>query len=152
MKHVYFWIATFLGIGKIPFAPGTWASLAAVPLFYPLVDYPLIHAATLVVVYFLGVYTTGRYAQSIGETDPPSAVMDEVLGMGMAMLAIPRQWHFVVMAIILFRLFDIWKPYPIRRLEKLPWGWGIMTDDLVAGLYALAWVHIGRFLVGLINS
>ena len=147
MKHFHFWIATFLGIGKIPFAPGTWASLAAVPLFYFLIDNPVIHLGTLVVVYFLGVYTTGEYAKNIGQVDPSSAVMDEVLGMGVAMWAIPRQWPFVIMAIILFRLFDIWKPYPIQRIEKLPGGWGIMTDDLVAGLYALAWVKIGEFLV-----
>jgi phosphatidylglycerophosphatase A len=151
MKHFHFWVATFLGIGKIPFAPGTWASLAAAPLFYPLIDYPLVHLVTLVVVYFLGVYTTGEYAKNIGEVDPSSAVMDEVLGMGVAMVAIPRQWPFVIMAIILFRLFDIWKPFPIRRIEKLPGGWGIMTDDLVAGLYALAWVNIGRILVDYIK-
>jgi phosphatidylglycerophosphatase A len=164
MKHFHFWIATFLGIGKIPFAPGTWASLVAVPLFFHLIDYPLIHVGTLVVVYFLGVYTTGQYAKNIGETDPRSAVMDEVLGMGVAMLVIPRDGPFlfdihfsllnvyVIMAIVLFRLFDIWKPPPIRRIEKLPGGWGIMTDDLVAGLYALVWVHIGYILVGFINQ
>jgi len=151
VKHFHFWVATFLGIGKIPFAPGTWASLAAAPLFYPLIDSPLIHLATLVVVYFLGVYSTGEYAKAIGDVDPSSAVMDEVLGMGVAMLAIPHQWPFVIMAIVLFRLFDIWKPYPIHRVEKLPGGWGIMTDDLVAGLYALAWVQIGRMLVDYIK-
>lgn len=151
MKHFNFWIATFLGIGKIPFAPGTWASLAAAPLFYPLLEYPLIHLATLVAVYFLGVYSSGEYAKNIGQVDPSSAVIDEVLGMGVAMLAIPRQWPFILMAIVLFRLFDIWKPYPIRRIEKLPGGWGIMTDDLVAGLYALAWVNIGRILVDFIK-
>ena len=151
MKHFHFWVATFLGIGKIPFAPGTWASLAAAPLFYPLIDSPLVHLGTLVAVYFLGVYATGEYAKNIGEVDPSSAVMDEVLGMGVAMWAIPRQWPFAVMAFILFRLFDIWKPYPIHRVEKLPGGWGIMTDDLVAGLYALAWVHIGRIVVDYIK-
>lgn len=154
MKHVHFWIATFLGIGKIPFAPGTWASLAAAPLFYTIIDNRLLHLATLVVVYFLGVYATGEYAKNIGQMDPSSAVMDEVLGMGVAMLGMsrggPSLFHinvYVIMAFILFRLFDIWKPYPIRRIEKLPGGWGIMTDDLVAGLYALVWVQIGKFLV-----
>lgn len=151
MKHFHFWIATFLGIGKIPLAPGTWASLAAAPLFYTLIDYPLIHLGTLVAVYFLGVYATGAYAKEIGDADPSSAVMDEVLGMGVAMWAIPRQWPFVLMAFILFRLFDIWKPYPIHRVEKLPGGWGVMTDDLVAGIYALAWVHIGRIVVDYIK-
>lgn len=151
MKQLNFLAATFFGIGKIPFAPGTWASLAAAPLFYFLLPVPLVHAVVLVAVYFLGVYTSGQYARSIGETDPSSAVIDEVLGMGLAMFLIPKQWPFVVMAFLLFRIFDIWKPYPIRRLEKLPWGWGIMTDDLVAGLYALAWVHIGRVLVDYIK-
>lgn len=152
MKHFHFWIATFFGIGKIPFAPGTWASLVAAPLFYPLIERPILHAAILVVVYFLGVYTSGKYAKSLGETDPSSAVIDEVLGMGVAMLIIPKELPFVIMAIILFRLFDIWKPPPIRRIEKLPGGWGIMTDDLVAGFYALVWVHIGHILVGFINQ
>lgn len=151
MKQLHFLAATFFGIGKIPFAPGTWASLAAAPLFYFLLPTPLLHAAVLVGVYFLGVYTSGQYARNIGETDPSSAVIDEVLGMGVAMFLIPRQWPFVVMAFFLFRIFDIWKPYPIRRIEKLPWGWGIMSDDLVAGFYALAWVHIGRILVDYIK-
>lgn len=153
MKHFNFWIATFLGIGKIPLAPGTWASLAAAPLFYFfLIDNIYYHFGALVVIYFLGVYATGAYAKDIGDVDPSSAVMDEVLGMGVAMWAIPpHQWSFAIMAFILFRLFDIWKPYPIHRLEKLPGGWGIMTDDLVAGLYALAWVHIGRIVVDYIK-
>lgn len=147
MKYFYFWIATFLGIGKMPFAPGTWASLAAAPLFYPLIDYPVTHGATLVAIYFLGVYACTQYAKSLDEVDPSSAVIDEVLGMGVAMLAIPKQWPFVIMAIVLFRVFDIWKPYPIRRIEKLPWGWGIMTDDLMAGVYARVWIQIGIWAV-----
>ena len=153
MKTVNFMVATFFGIGKIPFAPGTWASLAAAPFFYFLLPTPLIHALVLIAVYFVGVYSSGQYARSLGETDPSSAVIDEVLGMGVAMFLIPppQQTPFVIMAFILFRIFDIWKPYPIRRIEKLPWGWGIMTDDLAAGLYALAWVHIGRVLVDYIK-
>jgi phosphatidylglycerophosphatase A len=143
MKHFHFWIATFLGVGKMPFAPGTWASLVAAPIFYPLIEYPVAHAGILVAVYFLGVYACTQYAKNLGEVDPSSAVIDEVLGMGIAMLAIPKQWPFVVMALVLFRVFDIWKPYPIRRIEKLPGGWGIMTDDLVAGIYARVWIQIG---------
>ena len=85
-----------------------------------------------------------------GEKDPSSAVIDEVAGMGIAMLAIPNQWPFVIMAIILFRLFDIWKPYPIRELEKLPGGWGIMTDDLLAGVYANVWIQIGVWSVSML--
>jgi phosphatidylglycerophosphatase A len=145
-------IATFFGIGKIPWAPGTWASIAAVPCFYFLIDKPLIHFGVLVVVYFLGVYTSTKMEKEIGEIDPSSAVIDEVLGMGVAMLITPNvvgipRWPFVLMALILFRIFDIWKPYPIRKFEKLPGGWGIMTDDLAAGVYARVWLQIGAWIV-----
>jgi phosphatidylglycerophosphatase A len=150
MKSPNWWISTFFGIGKIPGAPGTWASIAAVPCFYPLLGKPLQLAAVLVGVYFLGVYTSTQMEKEVGEKDPSSAVIDEVLGMGVAMVAIPRQWPFVVMAFVLFRLFDIWKPFPLRRLEKLPGGWGIMTDDLVAGIYANIWIQIGAWVVRLL--
>jgi phosphatidylglycerophosphatase A len=147
MKYFYFLIATFFGIGKLPYAPGTWASVAAAPLFYPLIDYPAAQACVLAVIFFLGVFACTQYEKNIGEIDPSSAVIDEVLGMGVAMLAIPKQWPFAVMALILFRVFDIWKPYPIHRIEKLPGGWGIMTDDLVAGIYARVWIQIGIWVV-----
>lgn len=147
MRNINFLIATFFGIGKIPFAPGTWASLAAAPLFWLLVDRPLVLAGVLVAIYFGGVYFAGEYEKQIGEKDPSSAVIDEVLGVGVAMVGIPKQLPFVIMAVILFRLFDIWKPYPIHRLEKLPKGWGIMSDDLLAGIYANAWIQVGVFVV-----
>jgi phosphatidylglycerophosphatase A len=147
VKILNFLIATFFGIGKIPGAPGTWASLAAAPCFYLLIDRPVLHAAVLVGVYFLGVYSSGQLEKQMREKDPSCAVIDEVLGMGVAMILIPKDWPFIVSAILLFRLFDIWKPYPIQRLEKLPGGWGIMTDDLMAGIYALAWVQTGAFIV-----
>jgi phosphatidylglycerophosphatase A len=122
------------------------------------VDIPLIQIGTLILIYFLGVHASGQYAKNIGEVDPSSAVIDEVLGMGVAMLAIPRGGPFlfginiyVIVALILFRIFDIWKPYPIRRIEKLPGGWGIMTDDLMAGLYALWLIIVGKILVDFIK-
>lgn len=147
MKILNFFIATFFGVGKIPWAPGTWASIAAVPCFYFVMERPLFHAGLLVGVYFLGVYTSGRLEAQMGEKDPSCAVIDEVLGMGIAMFLIPKQGPYIIMALILFRLFDIWKPYPIRKLEKLPGGWGIMTDDLVAGLYAFFFVHAGNWFI-----
>ncbi len=157
LKHFYFLIATFLGIGKLPLAPGTWASLVAAPFFYPLIDFPATQAEILVVIYFVGVFACTRYAKDMGQVDPSSAVIDEVLGMGIAMMAIPSnkglfyKLAFVVVAIILFRLFDIWKPYPIRKIEKLPGGWGIMTDDLVAGVYARVWIQVGIWVVNLLQ-
>jgi len=148
MRNVNFLIATFFGIGKMPVAPGTWASVAAAPLFWLLMDQPLwVFGLVLVVVYFVGVYTSSQYEKQIGQKDPSSAVIDEVLGVGVAMFNIPHQWPYAVMAVILFRIFDIWKPYPIRRLEQLPAGWGIMTDDLLAGVYAWVWIQVGAFVV-----
>ena len=147
MKYFYFWIATFLGVGKLPKAPGTWASLVAALFFYPLIEYPETLGAVLVGIFFIGVLACDRYAKELKDPDPSSAVIDEVLGMGIALLGIPSDWPYVVMAIVLFRLFDIWKPFPIRRLEKLPWGWGIMVDDLMAGLYARLWLQIGIWTI-----
>ena len=122
MRTINFLIATFFGVGKIPWAPGTWASIAAIPCFYWVMERPLLHAGALVGTYFLGVYTSGRLEAQMGEKDPSCAVIDEVLGMGVAMFLIPPKGPFIIMALILFRLFDIWKPYPIRKLEKLPGG------------------------------
>ena len=147
MKFIHLAWATFFGAGKIPGAPGTWGSLAAAPLFYFLIGTPLVHLGVLVIVYFTGVYAATRVEKDYGEKDPSCVVIDEVLGMGVAMFLIPGQWPFALMALILFRIFDIGKPYPIRKLEKLPGGWGIMTDDLLAGIYANIWVQIGAFLV-----
>ncbi len=153
MKSISTWVATFFGVGKIPLAPGTWASLVATFLFYPLLDlrWPY-YGAILLFVFFAGAFAGTQYARRLGEVDPSSAVIDEVLGMGVAMFGLSKAHvEYCVMAFILFRLFDIWKPYPIRRVEKLPGGWGIMTDDLVAGLYALAWINIGKILVDYIK-
>ncbi|HVZ81174.1 MAG TPA: phosphatidylglycerophosphatase A [bacterium] len=147
MNYLYFWIATFLGVGKLPKAPGTWASLVAAILFYPLIETPWVLGGLLAGIFFVGVLACDGYSKGLKDPDPSSAVIDEVLGMGIAMLAIPKAWPYVVMAFILFRLFDIWKPFPIRRLEKLPGGWGIMADDLMAGLYARLWVQIGLWTI-----
>lgn len=136
-----------MGVGKLPKAPGTWASLVAAILFYPLIEFPFVLGALLVGIFFIGVIACDQYSKSLKDPDPSSAVIDEVLGMGIALLAIPRDWPFVVMAFILFRLFDIWKPFPIQRLEKLPGGWGIMVDDLMAGIYARIWIQIGIWVI-----
>ncbi len=94
-----------------------------------------------------GVAASGKTEKDLKVKDPSCVVIDEVLGMGVSLLWVPREWPYIVMAVILFRIFDIWKPYPIQRLEKLPGGWGIMLDDLLGGIYANVWVQIGVFLV-----
>ncbi len=139
--------ATFFGVGKLPLAPGTWASAVAVPLFWFLMPTPIFHALVLALLMGFGVPVCTRAEKVAGERDPGSVVLDEVLGMGVALWAVPREPHFILMAFILFRLFDIWKPYPIRKLQDLPGGWGIMVDDLLAGIYANGLIKVGVFVV-----
>lgn len=121
--------------------------MAAVPFIYIFMDRPLLLLAILGGVLLAGVAASGKTEKDLKVKDPSCVVIDEVLGMGVSLLWVPREWPYIVMAVILFRIFDIWKPYPIQRLEKLPGGWGIMLDDLLGGIYANVWVQIGVFLV-----
>lgn len=147
IKKISLFISTFCFVGLLPKAPGTWGSLAAVPFIYLLMDRPLVLLAVLGGVLLAGVAASGKTEKDLKVKDPSCVVIDEVLGMGVSLLWVPREWPYIVMAVILFRIFDIWKPYPIQRLEKLPGGWGIMLDDLLGGIYANVWVQIGVFLV-----
>ena len=140
-------LALFFGVGRLPWAPGTWASAAALPLFWMLMDRPWVHAGALILLMAVGIPACTVAEKLEGERDPNSVVLDEVVGMGTALLFLPKDPSLVVMAFILFRLFDIWKPWPIRRLQDLPGGWGIMVDDVLAGLYACAWLHAGSALI-----
>jgi phosphatidylglycerophosphatase A len=99
---------------------------------------PLIAAISATVVTLIGIPAATRVARALGRKDPSQVVIDEVAGQLIAFLYVPLTWHNVVAALILFRAFDITKPFPIRRLEHLPEGTGIMLDDVGAGLYALA--------------
>ncbi len=187
-------IATALGVGYIPKAPGTFGSLVGIAvailthpvsliviigllLFHDIrlgIDVPMFrgHSApvlllipslvALLVVGFIGVWSSSRAAAYAGLKDPQYVVIDEVSGMqltlmlaimpvGLPMGLMPADeatvfglysafsllnWKYLLLGFILFRVFDIWKPWPIRRLEKLPGGWGIMADDWMAGIYA----------------
>jgi phosphatidylglycerophosphatase A len=147
VKSISYFISTFCFVGLLPKAPGTWASIAAAPLFYLIMDRPILMVEVLVGVLLVGVVTGGITEKQLDTKDPSIVVIDEVLGVGVAMLWIPKEWPFALMAVILFRIFDIWKPYPLRHLERLPGGWGIMLDDLGAGIYAWIWLQIGIWLI-----
>jgi len=187
-------IATALGVGYIPKAPGTFGSLVGIAvaiLTHPVslfvimwllffggtglgIDLPMLrgHSApvlllvpslvALLVVGLVGVWSSSRVGNYAGLKDPQYVVIDEVSGMHLTLilaivpLGLPTQllpadeasvfalysalsllnWKYLLLGFILFRVFDIWKPWPIRRLEKLPGGWGIMADDWMAGIYA----------------
>lgn len=135
-------LATCFGIGWLPFAPGTIASAAALPLGWLLIilGWPAIVAgAALASV--SGIWACGVHAHKVGLYDPSECVLDEVAGQWIALIPIALMghggdWRPYGLAFLLFRLFDIWKPWPISAAEKLPGGFGVMMDDVGAGLAA----------------
>ncbi len=138
-------IATFLGVGFGKPGPGTWGSVAAFLLWAAetFLRHPSPHAmfiGLLVWITFaigLGVPASTVVARESGRKDPQFVVIDEVAGVWITLLFCPPDWIHGILCLILFRLFDITKPFPVRQLEQLPEGWGIVFDDVAAGLYAL---------------
>ena len=140
-----FAVATFFGAGRLKPAPGTWASMAAVLLwalaawtFHP-APHPLLFILLggIALALVFGVPAATIAERESGRHDPQFIVVDEVAGQWIALLACPFDWRYALIALLLFRLFDIFKPFPARQLERLPAGWGIVFDDVAAGLYAL---------------
>ena len=141
-------VATFFGVGRLKPGPGTWGSLATL-LLWALASSRIPPAsrawATLVAaaaVTIIGIPAATRVARAHGSKDPQFVVIDEVAGQLVALIAVPLAWKTFLAGFILFRTFDMWKPFPIRRLERLPEGTGIVVDDLGAGIYALAVMHL----------
>ena len=158
-------ITTF-GVGYLPLAPGTWGSMVGVLVYLatrrtveffagnvsahnPLFD--AYNAATTALLYvlfflfcFLGLWASGRSCELFGDKDPSRAVVDEVIGQLVTFFFVPFgiSWPFILSGFILFRIFDIWKPYPIDELQNLPGGLGICADDFLAGIYAGACLAI----------
>jgi len=138
-------IATFFGAGFGKPGPGTWGSVAAVLLWagYGWAIHPtpqmllMVLLAGIVVSLLLGIPASTIVARESGRKDPQFVVVDEVSGQWITLLFCPLDWRHGLLALVLFRLFDIAKPFPVHKLESLPEGWGIVLDDVGAGLYAL---------------
>jgi phosphatidylglycerophosphatase A len=146
-KTLWAWaVGTFFGAGLLQPGPGTYGSIAAVLLWYAAAH--ILHptpaalaigtALTAIVATLVGIPAATLVAHESGREDPGHVVIDEVAGQLIALIAIPADWRHAALSLLLFRLFDIFKPPPIRRLERLPSGTGIMLDDVAAGLFALA--------------
>lgn len=149
---------TTLGVGYIPGAPGTYASVIGVLIYLgiyswwdsleftshllaPRFTMPFVWAilfAGLLIFCLIGIWASGRAIPLLGNDDPPEAVVDEVMGQLITLVFIPfgASWSFILAGFLLFRFFDIWKPYPIDDLQGLSGGLGICADDIVAGVYA----------------
>jgi phosphatidylglycerophosphatase A len=137
-------LATGLGAGYSPVAPGTAGSAVGVLLFWPLAGRPAAEQAVAVAVLFLvGAAAATRVARRAGRKDPGLVVVDEVVGVWTTLAFLPLTWTTAVAGFLVFRLMDILKPYPARDLERLPGGWGIMADDLMAGVYANLLLRVG---------
>ena len=155
-KTLWAWaVATFFGAGLGKPGPGTWGSVAAMLLWvaFAFTQHPapttlLIALITgIILSIFLGVPAATIAARESGRHDPGFVVIDEVAGQWIALLGSPADWRHGLIALVLFRLFDIIKPFPVRQLERLPEGWGIVFDDVAAGLYAWGVAAILRFWI-----
>lgn len=141
-------IATFFGVGWLKPGPGTWGSLATLLLWWLLTQFirpqfqPAAAITLALAAVLLGIPAATRMATAYGAKDPQFVVIDEVAGQLITLIAAPISWKSLLLAFILFRGFDILKPPPIRQLERLPQGTGIVLDDVAAGLFALAVMQV----------
>jgi len=150
-KRVSLLVSSVFYIGLIPGAPGTYASLATAAVYYWIYQtfqhiVPDLHLSAVCLIAAAGVFASAETSRNYGDPDPRVVVIDEVAGQLLAYLFLPVSAINVALGFLLFRAFDIWKPQPIRRLERLPGGVGIMADDLLAGIYANVLLQLGNWL------
>jgi phosphatidylglycerophosphatase A len=151
VKRLSIWIATWFGCGYFPYGPGTVGSLAALVVAGALWRYIDDSRLLLLILILLftgpAVWASTRTARAFEKKDPGMVVVDEVLGQWVTLLgALHPTPGTLLVGFLLFRVFDIWKPPPVRQLEKLPEGLGIVADDIAAGIYAALILYIGGFL------
>jgi phosphatidylglycerophosphatase A len=141
-------VATFFGVGHLKPGPGTWGSLVTVLLWalassrIPAQDRAWATVLAALVITLVGIPAATKVSRASGVKDPQFVVIDEVAGQLIALIAVPLAWKTFLVGFILFRVFDMWKPFPIGQLERLPEGAGIVVDDLGAGVYALVLMHL----------
>ena len=142
-------IATVFGVGYCPLAPGTAATAVGVAIAYLLGDNLVIFTVVLLVLLLLGVVTSGLVERQLKQKDPGIVVIDEVAGVMIALWGLPLTWSVMICGFFLFRAFDMFKIYPINKLEAKGGGWGIMLDDCMAGVYTNIILRIALRCAGL---
>jgi len=137
-KNPVHWLAFGFGSGAAPVAPGTFGTLAAIPIYLLMRDLPpLIYVLAVLAFFISGVWLCGRTSHDIGVEDHGGIVWDEFAGYLVTMIAAPPGWLWIAVGFVLFRIFDILKPWPIRWIDRqVHGGFGIMLDDLLAGVFA----------------
>ncbi|MGC3980692.1 MAG: phosphatidylglycerophosphatase A [Steroidobacteraceae bacterium] len=136
-------LAFGFGSGLSGKAPGTMGTLAALPLVFALMHASLVvYLCCVIMLCALGIYICGESARRLSTHDHPGIVLDEFAGMAITMIAVPLQWQWLLLGFLLFRFFDIVKPWPIREADhRLSGGFGIMLDDIIAGIFSCLLLH-----------
>ncbi len=145
-------LGTGLYIGLIPGAPGTYASVVTALVYYAVFRashriLPELHLSALGVITVVGVLASAEVSRIKGDEDPSIVVIDEVAGQLLTFLFLPVHFWNLFLGTLFFRIFDIWKPFPVRQMEDIKNGVGIMADDLMAGVYANLLLHLVNWLL-----
>ena len=141
-------LATGFGAGLSPVMPGTAGTLVGVLLCLAFLPLHWVFRFIFVVVFVgVAVYVSGRAEEIYGKKDDQRIVIDEIAGFLLAMLPVAINFLNLALAFVLFRIFDIWKPYPLRKFQEFPGGWGVVVDDIGAGIYAAAILILFNFFV-----
>ncbi len=143
LSRFFLLLATGLGVGYSPIAPGTLGTLLAIPVYYFLSNIASpIYEVTLIGFFFLSVWISENAETFFGKKDDRRIVIDEIMGFLITMLWVPKTVRFIIIGFFLFRFFDILKPFPIRHLERrLKGGFGVVLDDVMAGVYTSIILH-----------
>ena len=147
-KNFSKFIATFAGVGLFPIAPGTIGSIAGLGVLWAISiassdSYQVILQLLFLIVFIpIGVIASSAYEKHFGKIDPKEVVVDEVVGIIITLFALPFTWINIIAGFILFRFFDIVKPFPIGKLQNIKGGWGIMADDIAAGIVSAVILRI----------
>jgi len=150
MKFISKTVATFFGVGYLPLAPGTWASMIIVVL-YKLCLHKLSWPLYLLILFFFflaGTFASTNYSSELNDKDPRKIVVDEAVGQMLVLFRMKEGWLLLLASFLIFRFFDVVKIYPIKKAEALPQGWGIMMDDIIAAVYAGIIVHLYLLIRG----
>jgi phosphatidylglycerophosphatase A len=139
-------LAFGFGAGLAPIAPGTFGTLVAIPIYWLMANLSAaIYASIVIGLSIAGIYICGRCEQRLKAEDHPGIVWDEIVGFLITMMFVPPSWGSVIIGFLVFRLFDIWKPWPIGLFDRtLHGGLGIMLDDALAGVYAAIGLLLAR--------
>jgi phosphatidylglycerophosphatase A len=140
-------VATVMGVGYAPFAPGTFGTAAGLLLWAVLPTAPAVQALAILALFAVGSWSGSVAERHFGRTDPGQVVVDEVMGMLITLFMIPVGWWGAVAGFLIFRLADVLKPFPANRLERLPGGVGVMADDAMAAVYANVALRVALMFV-----